>query len=545
MPRSCPFGGVCHTCPGHVQTKLTINQPGDVYEQEADRMADLVMRMPDSSLRNEQATAKESDGPDVRRRCSKCAEDEEFLQKKDFSAGEMASDSVAGVPSIVHDVLRSPGQPLDQTARAFFEPRFGHDFGDVRVHVDAKAAESARAVNALAYTVGNDVVFGAGQYTPGAYQSMRLLIHELTHVVQQRQPPLLQRACQNGNWQYELDGCSVPRIVAFLIGAKDKDNPAGGKDTQFANAATTGPCDHHDRCYQTCNTNPGAREACDDQMYIDMREVCHRSSEDASHKLHCYEFVNTYYDGVRDFGESAFVEDQRKVCSCRAPASAGPAPSASAPAAPPAAAPAFALTAVRVAFNNSGAPNADNCAILKPASLGVGVGGTAHHNMEMIFRVDGTIPPGTEFDILRTRVSAAWQRDAAAAWSVLERDPAGTNDDHTNDDECLTPKSKRIFVVDTPGFGALDPQGVTLVGGSTVSATATGFVRKFSFAEWVIARNRSLGVNWTVISTPTFSFWHSIHSVASVGGAWKLVDTPSGDANQIALGSIATAGAMP
>src|ERR1041385_5790965 len=69
----------------------------------------------------------------------------------------------AKAPPIVHEVLRSPGQPLDASTRAFMEPRFGRDFGDVRVHTDGKAAESARAVNARAYTVGNNVVFGAGQ----------------------------------------------------------------------------------------------------------------------------------------------------------------------------------------------------------------------------------------------------------------------------------------------------------------------------------------------------------------------------------------------
>ena len=91
----------------------------------------------------------------------------------------------AGVPSIVHDVLRSPGQPLDPATRAFMEPRFGHDFGAVRVHTDARAAQSAHAVNALAYTVGRDVVFGAGQYAPDTNDGKSLVAHELTHVVQQ------------------------------------------------------------------------------------------------------------------------------------------------------------------------------------------------------------------------------------------------------------------------------------------------------------------------------------------------------------------------
>jgi hypothetical protein len=87
--------------------------------------------------------------------------------------------------SIIHKVLNSSSQSLDVGTRAFMEPRFGHDFSKVRVHADTKAAESARAVNALAYTVGNDVVFGAGQYQPATSNGRRLLGHELTHVVQQ------------------------------------------------------------------------------------------------------------------------------------------------------------------------------------------------------------------------------------------------------------------------------------------------------------------------------------------------------------------------
>src|SRR5437879_1248547 len=90
------------------------------------------------------------------------------------------------VPRSVHEVLRSAGQPLDLTTRAFMEPRFEHDFSQVRVHADAKAAQSARSLNALAYTVGHDVVFDAGQYAPRTSEGRRLLAHELTHVVQQR-----------------------------------------------------------------------------------------------------------------------------------------------------------------------------------------------------------------------------------------------------------------------------------------------------------------------------------------------------------------------
>jgi hypothetical protein len=89
------------------------------------------------------------------------------------------------VPPIVNDVLRSPGRPLDPVVRAFMEPRLGFDFSQVRVHNDGPAAESARGVHALAYTLGPDIVFGAGRYAPDTADGRRLLTHELAHVIQQ------------------------------------------------------------------------------------------------------------------------------------------------------------------------------------------------------------------------------------------------------------------------------------------------------------------------------------------------------------------------
>src|SRR6185437_14377403 len=108
-----------------------------------------------------------------------CADCKKKLQRRAAGQGpEMA-------PPIVHDVLRSPGQPLDGATRSYFEPRFRHDFSSVRVHTDARAAESAQAVNAHAYTLGHHVAFGTGQYSPSTPGGRRLLAHELAHVVQQ------------------------------------------------------------------------------------------------------------------------------------------------------------------------------------------------------------------------------------------------------------------------------------------------------------------------------------------------------------------------
>jgi hypothetical protein len=112
--------------------------------------------------------------------CESCKPHALSLQRKTAAPGEDGD-----VPPIVHDVLRSAGVAMDTGTRTFFEPRFGRDLSGIRLHTDAKAASSAHAVNALAYTVGHDVVFGAGRYAPYTAEGRQLLAHELAHVVQQ------------------------------------------------------------------------------------------------------------------------------------------------------------------------------------------------------------------------------------------------------------------------------------------------------------------------------------------------------------------------
>ena len=163
---------------GATQTKLAINKLGDSYEQEADRLAEQVMRTPESQLHR----ACPCGGG-----CPKCHSEQpdrepESLQTKHVQASDTGQTAA---PPIVHEVLRSPGQPLDLATRAFMEPRFGYDFSRVRVHDDGAAAQSARDVSADAYTVGHDIVFGAGQFAPRMHRGKRLLAHELTHVTQQ------------------------------------------------------------------------------------------------------------------------------------------------------------------------------------------------------------------------------------------------------------------------------------------------------------------------------------------------------------------------
>ncbi len=268
------------------QAKLTVNQPGDLYEQEADQVADQVMRMPDPVQRAEktekngaapvdiqriampaspalvevkqpaatpvlshvqpslvqakcaECSQKEKEQKEeerqegkmpvmratkvhdingmgivpVQRACAECAKEEvrrketpaaidgaapvqiqravaEEQQEEEMPAMRKEANSDAGgkaAPSVVSDVLSSGnGRPMDGGTRDFMESRFGQDFGQVRIHTDAQAAASASAINARAYTSGNNVVFGNGEYRPETDSGRRLLAHELVHVGQQ------------------------------------------------------------------------------------------------------------------------------------------------------------------------------------------------------------------------------------------------------------------------------------------------------------------------------------------------------------------------
>lgn len=160
--------------PVSLRPKLTLSTPGDVYEREADRVAEQVTNMPDDLLPRMSGDRLEftSERPTIRGR---------------LEAGRAGVSETAGMeaPPIVGEVLRTPGRPLDPHTRSFMEGRFAYDFSPVRVHTDALASESSKAVNARAYTVGNHIVFGPGEFEPQRESARRLLAHELTHVVQQ------------------------------------------------------------------------------------------------------------------------------------------------------------------------------------------------------------------------------------------------------------------------------------------------------------------------------------------------------------------------
>jgi hypothetical protein len=209
LQRKCACGGTagmsgeCEECSKQqrlgLQTKLTVNEPGDIYEQEADRIAEQVMAMP--------AHPTVSGAPPRIQR---------FAGQ---SHGQMEA-----APASVDQVLASPGRPLEPALRRDMEQRFGHDFSRVRVHTGAAAEQSAQDVHAHAYTVGHNMVFGAGRFMSGTHEGRRLIAHELTHVVQ-----------QSG-----ADGIhSVTSMLARRVQREARSAPGGGTKAVESQAGTS------------------------------------------------------------------------------------------------------------------------------------------------------------------------------------------------------------------------------------------------------------------------------------------------------------------
>jgi hypothetical protein len=171
VQRKCACGGKTSSLTGEcegcgkkklgLQTKPRVNEPGDVYEQEADRVAAQVLATP--------SLAHVSSAPPRIQRVTGAA-----------------IGQTHAAPASVDRVLASPGSPLEPALRQDMEQRFGHDFSEVRIHCNGPAEQSAREIDANAYTVGRRIVFGAGRFAPGTHQGRRLIAHELTHTLQQR-----------------------------------------------------------------------------------------------------------------------------------------------------------------------------------------------------------------------------------------------------------------------------------------------------------------------------------------------------------------------
>lgn len=162
-----------------IQRTPEIGPSGDIYERQADRSAERVMSTPE--MRAQPACACGGQRPTCR--VEQLSMGHESPQT---SRVQGRIDGETSVPPIVDEVVRAPGHPLEASAGAFFERRFGYNLSRVRTYTDAKAAESVAATNALDYTVGEHIAFAPNSYAPGTSTGRKLLAHESAHVLQQR-----------------------------------------------------------------------------------------------------------------------------------------------------------------------------------------------------------------------------------------------------------------------------------------------------------------------------------------------------------------------
>ncbi|HEX3126494.1 MAG TPA: DUF4157 domain-containing protein [Thermoanaerobaculia bacterium] len=231
-----------------IQPKLTLGAPNDPFEKEADRVADQVMRMPEPGevvQRTCSACAKEKEEEHVQRKCAECekeeksagtiqrcscAEEDEVQRQGD---GQDTTPSLdPQVASGIETLRGSRGTPLSGDLRGFYEPRLGRDLSQVRLHTGANAGGLARSIQARAFTVGNDIAFAPGQFSPSTHSGRQLLAHELTHVIQQqpgtaRRSPenTVQREDEKGDKEKESkpepDCSAAPRGLGFKKPAPD------------------------------------------------------------------------------------------------------------------------------------------------------------------------------------------------------------------------------------------------------------------------------------------------------------------------------------
>jgi outer membrane protein OmpA-like peptidoglycan-associated protein len=489
--------------------------------------------------------------------CSDC-ERESSLQRSAQSGFE--SRRSATVTPIVHDVLSSSGQPLDASARDFFEPRFGHDFSNVRVHSDTQAAESARSVDALAYTVGKHIVFGAGQYAPQTRRGRELLAHELTHTLQQGDGPHAIREVSNSEDQAEIEASEVAeRIVSQQF---DSTNNSEGRSVSVQSHSSLGRLLRTETLENDPSTAPAM--ACapaidtltdylmniqfaegsavvsnpDKAILADFATEWNLSTVQPTVRVDGFASikggpaqnwplscdrafavanelvtpsvggkpgipagsVEMFANGETDRFSTAFTPNQ--TAAIHAPGLAQP------------------ITREPSVHSwliaNTGSTDARNCCDVCPVDLDVDCDPPKFRN-----GIEFTISirdhnPAYSYDVKRTLEAKHHQTPelssgATGPWETIPGGtrPAGTSDDSHDSDECLVAQASgsvhQIFSEDRPGFESLG-------GGNNA------YLQKVNFVEFV----RITRSDGTTYDDPYQQNWHTRLLVAKSGGVWSI-----------------------
>ena len=175
-----------------IQCKLSVSQPGDRYEREADRVAEAVVQRQRVGAKPTISSVVEKES-DITQTMAKGIygstprapqEDEEESAVMAKASGSRVSHPGGGIEKAIM-ASRGAGQPLPKSVRGFLESRIGFGFGSVRVHTDSRAVQMTKSLSAEAFTAGTDIYFNSGRYSPATFEGKKLLAHEATHVMQQ------------------------------------------------------------------------------------------------------------------------------------------------------------------------------------------------------------------------------------------------------------------------------------------------------------------------------------------------------------------------
>ncbi len=305
LQRKCTCGsqGTCDRCQKkHQPTSLIISQPNDIYEQQADRVAENVIRsknrnsellgnqellnfipQPLPFVQRQEDTLEPEIEPEAEEESP--IDEEENVDETEIEEEEWTGDET-GRPKLENSVVipshttpiqipQRSGRSLEPNVRQFMESRIGHDFSQVRIHTDSDSVSSAKQLHAEAYTVRSNIYFNEGRYNPESVEGQKLLAHELTHVVQQTQTSqsiddpqtLVQRQRRRGGARPRRRGGAVRRRLTCHHGDR---KPCGPRSCDGNCAPSCNPVAHHPNCSNETCASSGAANSSNFIRHIDV-----------------------------------------------------------------------------------------------------------------------------------------------------------------------------------------------------------------------------------------------------------------------------------
>ena len=424
----------------------------------------------------------------------------------------------AQAPASVASTLASAGEALAPAARHFFEPRFGHDFGQVRVHHDAKAAASARDIGAEAYTLGGHIVFASGRYAPASTAGQHLLAHELAHVVQQSRSTVQtvrRHTLENDPTTAPAMSCSIATDSAgeSLL---TMNFPSGGSQLApsdkailagFANEWNLSPLQPVVRLdgYASIEGGPDTNWPLSCARVMAVASELNAPSVGGKPGIPSTS-LEFFANGETEHFGSALADN--RVVTLHAPGVARPTSRE----------PSVHDWTVR----NSGSLSSDNCAALARGSLGVdSEPGKLTNGIELAPHLRDH-DPAYRYDIKRTKEAKyhrkpAWPLGMSGPWETVSawNKPAGSDDDSHDSDECLTPIASgslhKMYSLDRPGFRAM------------TTSNYNAMVQKINFVEFVRIRR----ADGSTYDSARQQRWHTVLMLERNSGTWSVTRASS------------------